>query len=180
MLFRSCYQDGEWRACIGALVASNVGVETVASSAAETNFTKNYTIPANNCIPGRLYRITARGLYGTQGVTAPALTVRVKAGSTALLNTSIAPTASMANRQWSLMADVICQTTGVTGTVEAAGTFTRSTGAAAAAIVEMTNTSPVTLDTTVAQTLQISVQWGTAAAANTITVRQLTIEAMGP
>lgn len=175
-----CFQDSEWRSCIGSMVASNTSTQTIANSATETDFTKNYVIPANNCVPGRVYRITARGVYSTQGVTAPGLTLRVKAGTTTLTTSAVAPTAGMANRQWTLNADVICQTIGVSGTVEAAGTFTRATGAAAAAVIEMSNTAPTTLNTTVAQTLQVSMQWGTAAAANTITLRQMTIESLGP
>jgi hypothetical protein len=175
-----CYQDGEWRACVGGLVKSSTAAQTITNTAVETAFTTNYTIPANNCIPGRVYRVIARGTYTTT-TTAPTLNVRVKAGTVILATTgALATSASAANRQWTLQADVVCQTAGVSGTVEAAGVFTRATSAILAASWEMRNTAPITLNTTVAQTLTVTTQFNTANAANTIRVSEMTIESLGP
>jgi parallel beta-helix repeat protein len=171
-----CYQAGEWRSCIGGLAASSTSAQTISGTTA-TDFTKNYTIPADACVPGRVYRITARGVY-TTGLTAGTITISVIAGSTTLLSSSVAPGGSATNRQWVLNADVICQTAGATGTVEAAGTFMRFTGAAASTNTEMLNTAPITLDTTAAQILKVRSQ--ATQAATSLTVRQVIFEALGP
>lgn len=171
-----CYQSGEWRSCIGGLATSSTSAQTISGTTA-TDFTTTYTIPANACVPGKVYRITARGVYSTN-LTGGNTTISVAAGSTTLLSSTVALGGSANNRQWVLSADVICQTTGATGTVEAAGTFMRFTGAAASASTEMVNTAAVTLDTTAAQTLKVSSQANQAA--TSITVRQVIIESLGP
>ncbi len=175
-----CYQDGEWRSCVGGLVKSSTAAQTITNTAVETVFTTSYTIPADNCVPGRVYRIIARGNYSTT-TTAPTLNIKVKAGATILATTNATATsASAANRQWTLQSDVICQTAGVSGTVEAAGIFTRATSAVLAASWELRNTAPITLNTTIAQALTVTAQFNTANAGNTIRVSEMTIESMGP
>ena len=175
-----CHQGGAWRACIGGLVASNIGTSTLSNtSTSEFVFPNTYTIPANNCVPGRVYRVTARGTYSAPALP-PNVTVRLKADTITLAATGAVGLSSVSDRQWSLNADVICQTTGATGTVEAAGTYIRSTGVNAANMSEMVNTAAITIDTTVAQTLQMSVQWGGGGGTSTQTLRQFTVEAMGP
>lgn len=171
-----CYQAGEWRSCIGGLAASSTSAQTISGTTA-TDFTENYTIPADACVPGRVFRITARGVYSS-GLTGGNLIVSVIAGSTTLLSSTVSLGGSANNREWILSADVICQTAGASGTVEAAGTFTRFTGAAASASTEMVNTSAVTLDTTAAQILKINSQ--ASQAGTSVTVRQVIIEALGP
>lgn len=171
-----CYQSGEWRSCIGGLATSSTSPQTISGTTA-TDFTTTYTIPANACVPGRVYRITARGVYSTN-LTGGNTTISVIAGSTTLLSSTVTLGGSANNRQWILSADVICQTTGATGTVEAAGTFMRFTGAASSASTEMVNTAAVTLDTTAAQTLKVNSQANQAA--TSITVRQVIIESLGP
>ncbi len=175
-----CYQGGEWRSCIGGLVKSSTGSQTISSTTAETAFTSSYTIPANSCVAGRVYRVIARGNYSTT-TTAPTLNIRLKAGAVALAATGAqATTISMTNRQWTLQADVICQTVGTSGTVEAAGSVTRATSAVAAVQWELNNTAAVTMNTTIAQTLAISAQFNAASASNAITLREMSIEALGP
>jgi hypothetical protein len=180
-----CYQNGGWRSCINGPVYANTSAGTaVSNTTTETNLLSGYTIAANDCVPGRTYRVTAKGIYGTAG-TAPTLNIKLKLGTTVLATTGATTTkASTTNRQWMLSADVICITTGASGSVEAAGSFVYTTAANAAASSdvhwEMANTATVTVDTTTAQALTISAQWGTANASNTITVRQLIIESSGP
>ena len=122
--------------------------------------------------------MTARGVYST-AATAPTLNVRLKWGATVLDTTGAATTsASIVNRQWTLTADIICTSTA--GNVEVAGTVTRSTSATAAVIWELANTVPIAVTVDSVQSIQVSVQFGTANASNTITLRQLVVEAIGP
>lgn len=178
-----CYMNGRWRSCVSGVVFANTTVPAaVSNTTTETDFAQNYSIPANDCQPGRVFRITAQGVYSIPTLTNPGITIKVKAGSTVLGTTgsNTLGTSVLTNRQWRVEFQFICLTTGVSGTVEAGGTFTRFTSATADALWEMSNTAPVTVDTTTAQTLQISAQWSAAAAANTITLRQLIVEESGP
>jgi hypothetical protein len=179
-----CYANGDWWPCRGAVTA-NTSVpagNTFSNSAAENIFASNATIPANECKTGKVYRITASGSYGTQGLTAPSLTMRLKFGTTDIIATPAnATSAGASGRQWTLIAAVICQTApSATATVEGNGTITRSTSAVAAVTWEFDSTGSVTVDTTVPQTVQLSAQFGTANAANTITLRQFIMEELSP
>jgi hypothetical protein len=174
-----CYGNGVWRDCTSPLVAANTTVpagNTIANNNVETNFTSNYSIPANACQVGKVYRVTARGVYGSTA-TPGNLTIRVKLGTTNIGATAAAaPTANLTNKGWETSFNITCITTGATGTVEGQG-FTRlNTSTTAAETREMLNTATVTINTTTAQTLQLSTQWATANAANTITLRQLIVE----
>lgn len=180
-----CYSNTLWRPCSNA-VSANTSVpagNTVGSnSTAEAIFASNYAIPANECRTGKVYRVSARGVYSTYNLTAPSLTLRIKFGSTNVLATGAnATTTNMANRQWTISADIVCQTApSTTATVEGQGTVTRATAAATAVQWEMVSTAGVTVDTTAAQTLQVSAQFGAANAANTITLRQLIVQELSP
>ena len=171
-----CYQDGEWRSCIGGLVASTTATQTIAGTTA-TDWTEQYTIPADNCVPGRVYRITARGTY-TTGFTPGTITVQVIAGSTQLDSTSVTPGGSQTTQLWVMNADVICQTAGNPGTVEFQGMFTRFAGAATSTSTQMANTATVNLNTTVSQVLKVNTQASNAG--TTVVVRQVIIESLGP
>lgn len=179
-----CYANGNWGPCHGSVTANTsvpVG-NTFTNTAAENIFASNATIPANECRAGKVYRITAVGTYGTQALTAPSLTMRLKFGTTDIIATPAnATTASLTGRQWTLNASVICQTApSTTATVEGQGWITRSTSAVAAVNWEFDSTGSVTVDTTVPQTVQLSAQFGTANAANTITLRQFIMEELVP
>jgi hypothetical protein len=175
-----CFVSGAWRNCIGGVVFANTSLtgNTFGNSAAENNFASNYSIPADDCQPGRVYRVTARGVYGTTAAPGT-FTIRMKLGATVVATTGAnTPTASLTNRGWETTFDITCITAGGSGTVEGQGVTRLSTTAIAANIIDMENTATVTVNTTAAQTLQMSAQWATANAANTITLRQIVVEAL--
>lgn len=180
-----CLEAGTWANCTPTVVANTTvpAGNTVANTATETSFTNTYNIAANDCIPGRVYNVVARGVYGTT-TTAPTLLMKLKLGTTVLTQTgggtALNTTANMTNQQWTLRADIICNTTGASGTVEAQGMFERATSNIANAPWSMINTAPITVDTTTAQSLQISAKWNTANAANTITMRQFIVTVADP
>jgi Carbohydrate binding domain len=178
-----CYRNNAWHSCSDGLVASNTSVpggNTVASTASETNFASNYSIPANDCQPGRVYKVWARGVYGTTG--SPNLTLRVKIGTTNVgVTAAVPPGNSATNQGWSVDFNITCITMSSSGTVEGQGYAVISTGTAAANTDEMQNTAVSSaINFTTAQTLQLSAQWGTSSSSNTITLRQLVVESLGP
>jgi len=164
------------------LVFSNTTVpagNTVANTSVETFFTSSYVIPPSALVAGMVVRVKLFGVYGT-GVIAPTLTLRIYFGSTVLVSSgAITTIAGVTNDGWSGEGLFIVQTIGATGAIEAQGLSEFSTAATAALFVNMDNTVPVTVNTTIAQTVQVSAQWGgTVNASDTITLREMTIETM--
>lgn len=161
--------------------ASIAGGDTVASTASETNLATNYQVPANGLTVGKVLRVRAWGTYGTHNSGTVTLQMRVKAGTVTLLDFGAITTAtSISNRIWWVDVDLTVISVGATGTIECKGqgrvpTANTDVGASFPAVG---GTSPVTLDTTAAQTLQISVQHGASQANNTITMREFTVEVL--
>ena len=63
-----CYQNGVWRSCIGGLAYSNTAPAATITGTGGTGdqaFSTSHTIPAGSCQPGRVYRLTARGVYSS-------------------------------------------------------------------------------------------------------------------
>jgi hypothetical protein len=164
------------------LVFSNTTVpagNTVANTSVETFFTSSYVVPPSALVAGMVVRVKLFGVYST-GVIAPTLTLRIYFGSTVLISSgAITTVAGVTNEGWSGEGLFIVQTIGATGTVEAQGLSEFSTAATAALFINMDNTASITVNTTIAQAVQVSVQWGgTVAASDTITLREMTIETM--
>lgn len=152
------------------------GGNTVANTTSETNFTSSFAIPAGGLTVGKSLQINARGTYGTKSSSAGTLTLRFKFGSTTIAATAaLSPGDGLSNRGWALNLELTVTAVGGSGNVEAQGVADLATGTAAAIVAEMVNTGTVTVDTTAANTAQLSAQWSTADTGNTITLRLLKI-----
>lgn len=165
-----------------SLVYSNSTVpagNTVANTSAETFFASSYSIPGNSLALGTVVRLRLFGVYST-GVVAPSLILRVYFGSNVMIASGTLTTvANIANDGWSAEGLFIVQTTGVSGSIEAQGLSEFSTASAAVLFVNMDNTAPIAVDTTIAEIVKASVQWGgTVSASDTITLREMTVEVM--
>jgi Concanavalin A-like lectin/glucanases superfamily len=165
-----------------SLVYSNSTVpagNTVTNTSAETFFASSYAIPGNTLAIGTVVRLRLFGVYST-GIVAPSLILRVYFGSTVMIASGTLTTvANIANDGWSAEGLFIVQTTGVGGSVEAQGLSEFSTASTAVLFVNMDNTAPIAVDTTIAETVKASVQWGgTVSASDTITLREMTVEIM--
>jgi hypothetical protein len=175
-----CFQNSVWTSCIGGMRFSNTSVPTAITATTDTNFGTSYTIPANDCVPGRVYRITAYGTY-TNSTTATNATVKVKFGSTVLATTVATVMTVSATLGWQLDAQVICITASATGTVEAQGRLFNSTSTTASNVVQMVNTAVVgSINTTTTQQVQLSAAVSQAVGAPSITLREFVVEALGP
>ena len=150
--------------------------DTVNTTISDTNFATQYAVPANDWEVGAVYRLTARGLCSF-AVSGHQLIYRVKFGSTTLAtsaqNRLIGAPSNMA---WELRCDVTCITVGATGTVEVQGTMTEQAFNAQVSSAGFPNTAVVTIDTTAAANLIISVQPSASNAGTGSTMRQLIIE----
>lgn len=159
----------------GAWANSSVPAAVGGSSTAEANFAVARTIPANTLKVGMLIRVEAWGVYTTPA-TAGTGRHKVKLGSTVILDTAAQTmTSSVTNRGWKLEGLIRVVSVGASGTVEAQGAVRLNTTALASSHIDMENTATVTVDTTVAQDLQISYQAGTSNA-QSFTLRNMVVE----
>jgi Collagen triple helix repeat (20 copies) len=152
---------------------------TVSNTSLETFFASSYTVPASTLVMGMALRVRLFGIYST-GVVAPSLALRIYFGATVMIASGTLTTvAGVTNDGWSAEGLFILQTIGAIGTIEAQGLSEFSTASTAVLFVNMDNAAPITVNTTITQTIQTSVQWGgTVNASDSITLREMTVEVM--
>lgn len=159
----------------------------IANTTTETTIFPSVSIPANYLQDGRVLRIKAFGVHGTTAT--PTLTFRVKFGSVelaesfAITTTSAVGGGASMTALWDLEAFIQTRSNGSTGTLftdgvvrlytstaPTAGTVTNYGLAVPLASGTTGGTTPVavTADLTADTNLQITAQWGTANAANSL------------
>lgn len=149
---------------------------TIANTTTETAFASTYTIPANTLEVGDIIRIKLWGVYSNT-LTPPTVIGKVKIGSTVFATTgTITGGAAASNAGWSGEESIVVQSIGSSGVVDAQAFLEFATAATAALTINVPNASTLTLDTTADQAITVTVQWGTASASNTITLRQMIVE----
>ena len=147
---------------------------TVANTTTESSImstgTGNPTLPVDFFKAYTVLHIKARGAISNTGT--PTLTMKVKYGSTVLGTTGAGTTASgLSSSGWELGFNVVCRSTGATGTVMGQGEFRIHN-----VHLQMVNTTTTTIDTTAATSFSLTAQWGTANASNTISCHELIVE----
>lgn len=132
------------------------------------------SIPANTLAVGDRFRLRARGYIGTHS-TAGTLAINATVGGSSVATTGGATaTNSLSNVAWECEVEFTVRSIGATGTVVAGGFYRVDDGSA---IVEgMPKTTATTVDTTGALAVDLTADWGTANAANTITCQQVIFE----
>lgn len=151
---------------------------TIANTVAETSLLGTgkgvKTIPADWMVVGRTLRLILRGYMSDTGT--PTFRVKVKLGATVILDTgAVAFSGTIANNEWCVAADITCRVAGFSGTVIGQGSFSESPDNR----VGMVNTAPVAVNLfTSPLALDVTFEWGTASASNTITCTNATLEAV--
>lgn len=148
---------------------------TVANTTTETAI-GTLTIPANDTAVGAVYRIV---VFGTASVTGtPTFTIRGRLGGAAgTLAATIGPvTASsgVTNQTWSVEFDIVCLTTGGSGTWMPRFVVAQNVSGASVqtgAILLPTAGASVTRDTTASSDMVVTWAWSAASASNTATAR---------
>lgn len=162
---RAAYKDG-----------SVPGGNTVANTVTETAFASTTTFAANTLAVGSVIRLSLTGVFSST-LLSPTLTGKVKLGGATVLNTGALTIAvGAANNGWTATGLFIVTAIGATGSVEIQGYAEFATAATTSLSVNVANTAPFTIDTTASLALTVTVQWGTASASNTITLRQMLVE----
>jgi hypothetical protein len=146
---------------------TTVANTTIQATLAPSSGVGSLTIAANTLSPGKWFRLTAKGVYST-AASPGALTFALKAGVTTIATASLTLTGGLSDAAWLAEADIICRTSGASGTVVA-------TGSAMGAPLN-SGLSAVILDTTSSLTLDLDVSWGMASPSNIITAIQFTLE----
>lgn len=161
-----------WRVSLASSTVSTNG-----NNAAEVLFAPNLVIAANAPKVGTCYRITARGTH-SRSIAAANITIKVRGNAVVLGSTGAVAVGGVANAEWEVQFTLIVTAIGAGGAMEGQGFATLGIPTPDATIYGMANTAPVAIATNAAITLQLSTQWSAAAAASTISLRQLIIETM--
>jgi hypothetical protein len=149
----------------------------------ETPFASNFQIPANDLVSGATYMVTACFKH-TTSASAPNLQIRARLQKPGPVNVEFyvsgnqSPGNSVTNAGW--CSSWFIQGTGsasATASVEATGPFDEWARAASGTGANMnTVDQPVTVDTTAAQTIEITAKWSAATSGNLIQLRQFYVQ----
>jgi len=158
-------------------LGSNVtipGGNTIANTTTETAFASTITIYPDQWILGDIFLLKTNGVFSS-GIT-PGIRGRIKIGSVVIGDTTTISSvvANATNLQWRGYLDITVLTLGSSGTIEVQGALFFSTGVGIGEIpMQIINTSTITIDMTVNQTLSLTSQWSAALAGNSLTLRQI-------
>jgi len=167
--------SGAWKkAASGETLFQQTADKVVANTVTETTLfgagVGTLVLPASENKIGKSFRVRVQGIVSDTAT--PTLNIIVKLGGVTLSLTGASTLGAVANSHWAIDFLITIRSVGTTGTVMAAGSFVTEVGDH----FGLTITTPVTIDTTVDQTLDVTATWGTAAAGNTITSQLACIE----
>jgi len=156
---------------------------TVGGTTAETTLVAagegSVTIAANTLAVGMRLKIESQGYFSTLSPTPGTVRLRVKLGSTTILDSgaiSVNSFAGITNAPWQMNLALTVRAIGGSGSVIGNGLSHFSNGTTGEFVLPLVATSPVTVDTTASQAVNVTVEWGTSNAANTMTLTNLHIE----
>lgn len=136
-------------------------------------------LPINFFSPGKILRIRICGYLSTGAENTTTLRLYLAGG---LVLESTSPIANnLTDAFFEVRVDIICYTQGINGTIRCAGRtlLHTGTGLSTVAMRNLMNTSDVTTDTTKICPVDVTYQWGTALAANKMTILEATLEKLG-
>lgn len=179
-ILRWLYDLQQYLCTAGRQVYSDSSVpagNTISNSSAEVAFASAYTVPAGTLIAGQSIRIKLYAVYNT---IAGAQTVefKVKVGGLTVLDSGpVALIGPMANGGFALDGDLFVTSVGTSGSVEAQGAAQLGAPASGSSI-NLTNTAPYAVNTTISELISFTWQFTTANAGNNITLRAARIEVL--
>lgn len=147
---------------VGGLAYSNTAASTaIASTSAETAFDVTYTIPANTLKAGTLVKVRYQGI-ATTGIGTDTFAHKLYvggSGGTAIISASAAQLAT--NATFNGEAEIICRTSGATGTMVATATYKQSSAEGTMTVKDDILAS-TTINTTANQAITVTGQWNTS------------------
>lgn len=152
------------------------------TAATATQASKAWSIPGSDASAGTWYRLTVNGA-GTEGSTAQTLQIGLALNGTAIKSSTMpAVTASLAFR-FRFVCDIHIKTTGAGGTMEVTGHGIYGGGSPAVnaeGVLGSTTAGGEAINTTVANTLSLVLNWAAVTGAPTITTFNSMLERFGP
>lgn len=169
--FTAAVQGTDYVSTIFSATVTATVTNTVTETSAIGTGVGSKTLAANFLTVGRTLRISGSGIYSAAAVAPGNLTVKIKLGSTVIATTTLGALLSGAsNLGYQFEAEVVCRTTGVSGTVITSGSIdyaTTSTGTRS--FGDLNNGGATsTIDTTSSQVLDVTVTWQTASTSNIV------------
>ena len=151
-----------------SITVGNTTVET--SAITGSTGSGSPTLPAGFFKAGKTIRVVVWGYHSA--VSNPSVDWKIKLGSTIVLDTTAVASNNSTNQEILVQGYITCRTTGAMGTFFSQGRYEEVTHLD----VQMVNTTTTTVDTTASQLVDVTVQWGTMAVGDTVTVTNVTIE----
>lgn len=166
--------------CLFTATADSSANNTVTETSLFGTGIGSRTLAANFFAIGKTLRLKISGYWG-QTNASPARTIKIYYGATVLANIALPvfATAVTSPKGWTLDVTITARTLGAAGTVYTQGliTLTGDAGADSRTYALMTSAT-VAIDTTASSAIGLKWTWGTAAATNTITATNGTLEAL--
>ena len=158
---------------------SQSALQTISNTVTESSLpflgTGTLTLPASFFLFGKTIRLTATGDYGVTGT--PTLRVRFKKGTTVIWDTGVV-TPPSASSFWRICAILVGQSaTVVVGNAWFEVITTTAGGGNPVAMSMGTGNSTVTI-ASASEALDLTVEWGTANPANTISINSMLLEVL--
>lgn len=149
--------------------------KTIANSNAETTIigtgVGTLEFPANYFTVGKTIKIHIRGFHSS--IANPLITLAIKLNSTTIVTDAVA-SGNGTNDGFLIDADITFRTVGATGTVSVGGHYqeTHNSGSS----IGLVQAGTTTIDTTIAQTLDVTWTWNVADIRNTVTSQATLVE----
>lgn len=147
---------------------------TVSNTTDEVSFSSKSTIPSNTLKAGDVLIIKCFGVYSIDAI-APSITAKVKLGGSTMLNTGSFTgfVGGVTDNFWTAEIRIAILTIGVSGTTYSSAILDFKTGATAVLAVSVADPNTQTINTTQNNVVEVSVQWGTASANNSVTLQNM-------
>jgi membrane-bound inhibitor of C-type lysozyme len=160
------------KALVGAIYTQTSSV-TVTNTVTETSvLNSTITLPANTLNIGKTIRFKLSGLHSA--VSSPTIRIKVKLGTTIILDTTAVTTSNLTNGIVVIEGDITCRTTGTSGSVYGQGLYNEY--GTTNNFNQMINTGATTINTTTSQVLDVTVTWGTASVSDSLTITNGCVE----
>lgn len=169
---RTAVNQGRYQLPVFSQTASVTVGNTVTETTVIGAGQGSVTLPANFFIVGKAIKLTVRGVSSSTG--GPNIRWRFKIGASTILDSGTVVAVAGTNDGFIVEVVITCRTVGATGTVFCQGHFEELI--ALGILADMAATAASTVDTTGTLALNLTVEWGTAAAGNTLTVTNLVVE----
>lgn len=164
-----------------SVIFSQTADKTLVNSATETTAlgagVGSRMIMANTLAPGKRIRIHGEGVYTIPAILPSSITIKVKIGNTVIgsVTTSSLVTGAT-NKAFTFDALLVVRTIGATGTCVIGGTASYTTATGSKQFDDIDNTgNAATIDTTVDQVVDVTLQWDSATTSRSIKTTIATI-----